>query len=303
MARLRSNELSCDDAAPACCVESWLPPQHNFSSVGGSGATRANAAESRSCRELRPGESSSYFSVSSSSHSSSSSASSHSSSESHRTLRRLRLVIVSLRVIFGLVFVRFDFVVFADVVLGFVVCPRSLKRARSSSSHSSSTSSPKGAVDSSSRSLGSSGSGTMRLRRGGGRVCWRRWRWRSSRSAAAHRSRAGRELRPPPGSARRLVRTRSPALAGLGAAHRFPIFDRDHHFAGLRAVVLADDAVLGHEVDQPRRPAVADAQRPLQQRHAAAPLADHDVDRRFVQLVAVLAARRRPPRLRALPSS
>ena len=55
----------------------------------------------------------------------------------------------------------------------------------------------------------------------------------------------------------------------------------------MRAVVLADDAVFGHEVDQPGGAAVADAQRPLQQRDAAAAFADHDVDGRFVQLVAV----------------
>src|SRR5687768_6315193 len=35
----------------------------------------------------------------------------------------------------------------------------------------------------------------------------------------------------------------------LLAAHFRPLLGRDLHLAGLRAVVLADDAVLGHEVD------------------------------------------------------
>src|SRR5262249_40444054 len=45
-----------------------------------------------------------------------------------------------------------------------------------------------------------------------------------------------------------------------------PLLRRVQHLAGVAAVVSAHDAILGHEVDQPRRPAVTDAQRPLQQR-------------------------------------
>ena len=71
------------------------------------------------------------------------------------------------------------------------------------------------------------------------------------------------------------------------AGHLLPLLDGHEDFAGLRAVVGADDAVLGHEVDQPGGPAVADAQRPLQERNAAAALADHHVDGRLVELVAV----------------
>ena len=48
------------------------------------------------------------------------------------------------------------------------------------------------------------------------------------------------------------------------ALHLVPAVHRQQHLAGLLAVVVADDAVLGHVIDQLRRPAVADAQAPLQ---------------------------------------
>ena len=53
-------------------------------------------------------------------------------------------------------------------------------------------------------------------------------------------------------------------------------------------IVVPHDAILGHEDDQPGRPAVADAKRPLQQRYAAPPLANHDIDRRLVRVETVI---------------
>ena len=94
----------------------------------------------------------------------------------------------------------------------------------------------------------------------------------------------------------RVPRRRGGSISGgaspLIASH---CSSRHNDFAGLRAVVLADDAVFGHEVDQPRRAAVADAQRPLQQRDAAAAFADDDVDRRLVQFVAAAQLLGRAP--------
>src|ERR671934_2125529 len=68
--------------------------------------------------------------------------------------------------------------------------------------------------------------------------------------------------------------------------HLLPLLRRVKYLAGLAAVVVPDDAVLRHEVDQPRRPPVADAQRPLEQRDTPPSLADNHLDRRLVQLVA-----------------
>src|SRR5262245_2036563 len=73
-------------------------------------------------------------------------------------------------------------------------------------------------------------------------------------------------------------------------AHRLPLSDRNQYLPSLGAVVLADDLILRHEVDQPRRAAIPNAERPLQQRYAAAPLANHHIDRLLVQLVAMLEA-------------
>ena len=66
----------------------------------------------------------------------------------------------------------------------------------------------------------------------------------------------------------------------------FPLIDGHQHFAGLRSGIGADDAVLGHKIDESRGASVADAERALEQRAAAAAFADHDVDGRFVELVA-----------------
>ena len=41
--------------------------------------------------------------------------------------------------------------------------------------------------------------------------------------------------------------------------HLLPLLRLEQHFAGLAAVVIADDAVLGHEIDEPSRTAVTDA--------------------------------------------
>ena len=63
-------------------------------------------------------------------------------------------------------------------------------------------------------------------------------------------------------------------------------FGRDQHLAGVAAVVGADDAVLGHEVDEAAGAAVADAEGALQERRAAALLADDDLDGLLVDGVA-----------------
>src|SRR6266496_1417295 len=60
-----------------------------------------------------------------------------------------------------------------------------------------------------------------------------------------------------------------------------PFFRCVQHLAGAGAVVGADDAVFRHEVDQPRRAAIADAERPLQKRHAAAAFAHDNLNRLF----------------------
>jgi hypothetical protein len=46
--------------------------------------------------------------------------------------------------------------------------------------------------------------------------------------------------------------------------HLRPLLKRNEHLAGLRTLVFADDPILGHEVDEPGCPAVADAQGALQ---------------------------------------
>src|SRR5690242_6406400 len=69
---------------------------------------------------------------------------------------------------------------------------------------------------------------------------------------------------------------------------RFPVVPRVKDLPRRAALELADDSVLGHEVDEPGRAAVADAERSLEQRARAAPLPDDDLDRGFVKLVAFL---------------
>ena len=86
-------------------------------------------------------------------------------------------------------------------------------------------------------------------------------------------------------------RSRFTTRIGLGLAavlEGFPLFPGVEDFAGRAALEFADDAVFGHEVDEPGRPAVADAEGALEQRARAASLADHDLDRRLVELVALL---------------
>src|SRR5262249_45612158 len=61
-----------------------------------------------------------------------------------------------------------------------------------------------------------------------------------------------------------------------------PVIRLVQHFAGVTAVVGTDDAVFGHVVDEAGGAAVADAERALQQRDAAAAFADDDFDSRFV---------------------
>ena len=78
---------------------------------------------------------------------------------------------------------------------------------------------------------------------------------------------------------------------GCRAVSLGPLVHREQHLAGLRAGILADHAILRHEVDQPGTAAIAHAQRPLQQRHAAAALADHHLDGGLVHFVAVLSSR------------
>src|SRR5208337_5682920 len=82
-------------------------------------------------------------------------------------------------------------------------------------------------------------------------------------------------------------------LSRFGRQHRavlerLPFLPRVKDLARLALLELADDAVFGHEVDQPRGAAVADAQGTLQERARAAALADHDLDGRLVELVALL---------------
>ena len=75
----------------------------------------------------------------------------------------------------------------------------------------------------------------------------------------------------------------------LGAVADRPLLHRDQHFAGLAAGILPHDAVLGHVVDQPGPTAVADAERPLQERHAAAALANDHLHGSLIEVVAILA--------------
>src|SRR5579863_5106381 len=72
---------------------------------------------------------------------------------------------------------------------------------------------------------------------------------------------------------------------------RFPLIPRVEDLAGRAALELADDAVLGHEVDEPGCAAVADTERALEQRARTAALADDDFDGRLVQVVALLEGR------------
>src|SRR5271166_4123121 len=64
---------------------------------------------------------------------------------------------------------------------------------------------------------------------------------------------------------RRAENRSSRGLGGIAVAaaatvlERFPFVPRVEHFAGRAALVLADNAVLGHEVDESRSAAIADA--------------------------------------------
>ena len=73
-----------------------------------------------------------------------------------------------------------------------------------------------------------------------------------------------------------------------GAVASGPLLQREQNLAGLRPGILPHHAILRHEIDQPGTAAVADAQGPLQQRHAAAAFADHDFHSRLVHVVAFL---------------
>src|SRR5690349_14317707 len=59
------------------------------------------------------------------------------------------------------------------------------------------------------------------------------------------------------------------------------------HLSRRAALELAHDAVFGHEVNQPRRAAVTDAQSPLEERARPALFANDDLDGRFIKLVAL----------------
>src|SRR5437879_1331303 len=67
----------------------------------------------------------------------------------------------------------------------------------------------------------------------------------------------------------------------------FPLLPGVEDLAGRAALVLADDPVLGHEVDQPGGAAVADPQGSLEERAGAPALADHDLDGRLVEFIAL----------------
>src|SRR4051812_32256196 len=84
-------------------------------------------------------------------------------------------------------------------------------------------------------------------------------------------------------------RRRARRLAAI--LERLPVLPGVEDFAGRAALEFADDAVLGHEVDQAGGAAVADAQGALQERAGAAALADDDLNGRLVQLVALLQGR------------
>src|SRR5262249_30051841 len=73
-------------------------------------------------------------------------------------------------------------------------------------------------------------------------------------------------------------------------AHFLPLLHADQHFAGLAAVVMAHDAVLGHVVDEAGRLAVADPERSLQQRYAPAALAHDHFHGLLVERIARLDA-------------
>src|SRR6185503_4077342 len=67
-----------------------------------------------------------------------------------------------------------------------------------------------------------------------------------------------------------------PRCCRSGSVHLFPLIDSDHDLAHLAAAVRTDDDALGHDVDEPRRARVADAERALQEaRGAALALEDH----------------------------
>ena len=68
-------------------------------------------------------------------------------------------------------------------------------------------------------------------------------------------------------------------------SHPLPLIDGDDHLASLRPCILADNPILGHEVDQTCGSAIADPQCPLEQRATPSALADHHVHCRFVQIV------------------
>src|SRR6516162_9078773 len=68
---------------------------------------------------------------------------------------------------------------------------------------------------------------------------------------------------------------------------RFPLLKGVLHLAGVAAVVGADDAVLRHPVDHACGAAVADAERALEQRHAASAFADDDLDGLLIKRIAL----------------
>ena len=89
----------------------------------------------------------------------------------------------------------------------------------------------------------------------------------------------------------RTVANPSGGVAGglVAVLQGFPFFPVIQDFAGGAGLELADDAVLGHEVDQAGGAAVADPEGPLEEGgRAPTALADDDLDGGLVELVAGL---------------
>src|SRR5262249_4032345 len=135
-----------------------------------------------------------------------------------------------------------------------------------------------------------------------GRSCvvWQRSYRCQSLGKKPQLGRARSRLHLPPGGALGLTFTRRDAIGRAGdsrrgrcgavvdALHGLPVFPGVQPLARGAALELADDAVLGHEVDQAGGAAVADPQGALEERGGTSALADDDLDGRLVQFVALL---------------
>ena len=91
-----------------------------------------------------------------------------------------------------------------------------------------------------------------------------------------------------------MARVWSGKSTGGALLHLLPAVGTPEDLTRVAAIIGTDDAVLGHEVDESGRSSVADAERPLQQRNAAAAFTHDDFDPIVRTRTEDILARRNP---------